>query len=441
MMEEIKTNNIEARDSTENNRIFLTPGQLVMRRFIRNRAAVIGIVVLVFMVVFCFIGPLFSPYTETELFYMAKEQNTVTAEDGTVIGFIFEIDESLTFTSETEYGRVSNNTPFVETTKGSLLSMEERDLTALTSKDTDAEYYVSMMSGVSGNEQAVAAFYEDGTWIMNVLTDSGFINVSGTWEYHDKEEIRMNDRRIVNAVLNVRAAPSKAHPLGTDQGGRDMLTRLMYGGRVSLLVGLCVVIVELLIGVTLGGIAGYYGGKIDMVIMRLVEIFYAIPFIPLMLIISSIMMQLRISPANKIYYIMFVMGILYWAGVARMIRGQILSLREMEYMQAAEALGLRTSRKIFKHLIPNVMPLIIVMATMDLGSIILTESTMSFLGVGVAAPYASWGNMVSAVTSATVMKNNPWIWIPPGLCILITVLAFNFVGDGLRDAFDPKMKR
>lgn len=432
----------EGNDQLEKNRVFLTPGQLVMRRFIRNKPAVAGMSVLIAMILFCFIGPFFSPYTETELFYLAKEQYTMIDEQDSVFGFIREIDDSFTYVGETEYGKLRAKAPFAETTKGSLLSLsEERDLSSLTSKTGNTKYYLSFINGVTKSEQAVLAFYEDGTCAMNVLTDTGYTTINGTWKYHLMEEIRMSDPRIVNSVLYVKAPPSKNHPLGTDQGGRDMFTRLMYGGRVSLLVGLCVVVVELLIGVTLGGIAGYYGGKIDMVIMRLVEIFYAIPFIPLMLIIASIMLQLRISPANKIYYIMFVMGILYWAGVARMIRGQILSLREMEYMQAAEALGLRTSRKIFKHLIPNVMPLIIVMATMDLGGIILTESTMSFLGVGVAAPYASWGNMVSAVTTSTVMKSNPWIWIPPGVCILVTVLAFNFVGDGLRDAFDPKMKR
>lgn len=440
-MQDTNNNYNAGNDQLEKSRVFLSPGQLVMRRFIRNKAAVLGITVLIAMILFCFIGPLFMPYTETELFYLAKEQFTMITDEGTVIGFIKEIDDSYSYYAKEPIGKVKTKSPFAEATKGAVTSLENRDLSSLTAKKGDTKYYISFINGVPKNEQAVIAFYDDGTSSMNLLTDDGYITVNGTWEYHLMEEIRMTDPRIINSILNVKAAPSKLHPLGTDQGGRDMLTRLMYGGRVSLLVGLCVVIVELLIGVTLGGLAGYYGGKIDMIIMRLVEIFYAIPFIPLMLIISSIMLQLRISPSNKIYYIMFVMGVLYWASVARMIRGQILSLREMEYMQAAEALGLRTSRKIFKHLIPNVMPLIIVMATMDLGSIILTESTMSFLGVGVAAPYASWGNMVSAVTTATVMKNNPWIWLPPGLCILVTVLAFNFVGDGLRDAFDPKMKR
>ena len=135
---------------------------------------------------------------------------------------------------------------------------------------------------------------------------------------------------------------------------------------------------------------------------------------------------------------MVVMGVLYWAGVARIVRGQILSLREMEYMQAAESTGISTRKQIFKHLIPNVMPMIILIATMDVGGIILTESVMSYLGVGISWPYASWGNMVNTVTNSIIMKNYINIWLPPGICILLTVLAFNFIGDGLQDAVDPK---
>jgi peptide/nickel transport system permease protein len=257
------------------------------------------------------------------------------------------------------------------------------------------------------------------------------------------EEINMKDERISDkgVTINIKAPISSKHWLGTDGDGRDVLTRLMYGGRISLTVGICVVIVELIIGVTLGGIAGHYGGKIDMLIMRLVEIFFCIPFIPLMLIISAIMVGYGISPRHKIYFIMLVLGVISWAGVARLVRGQILSLREMEYMQAAEATGIRVSRQIFKHLVPNVMPIIIIYATMDLGGIILTESVLSYLGVGISFPYASWGNMVNAVTNSIILKNYFNIWMPPGICILLTVLAFNFIGDGLRDAFDPKMKR
>lgn len=334
MSEEIKNNpsaQPDKMETLEENQLFMTPGQIVARQFFRNKLAVFGLVVLIFMALFCFVGPLFSPYSETEIFYLNPE--------------------------------------------------------------TGEEVY---------------------------MTDS---------------------QAVASSILNAKAKPSLAHPLGTNESGQDVLTRLMYGGRISLMVGFVVVIVEMVLGVTMGGIAGYYGGKVDMVIMRLVEMFVSIPFIPLMLIISSLLISLKVSPQDKIYYTMFIMGIIYWAGVARMVRGQILSLREMEYMQAAEATGIRTSRKIFRHLVPNVMPVIIVMATMDLGGVILMESTMSFLGIGVGMPYASWGNMVQSVNDNVIMRNFMNIWVPPGLCILLVVLAFNFVGDGLRDAFDPKMKR
>jgi peptide/nickel transport system permease protein len=219
-----------------------------------------------------------------------------------------------------------------------------------------------------------------------------------------------------------------------------MFARLMYGGRVSLLVGFFVVFVELLVGILLGGAAGYYGGIVNGIIMRLVDIIASIPFIPLMLIMSSMLITLQISPQYKIYVTMIILGFLYWTGVARMVRGCILSLREMEFMQAADATGIRARHKIFRHLIPNMLPNLIVRATLDLGGVILLESTLSFLGVGVGAPYASWGNMVSVVNDTEILQGHPNVWFAPGLCILIVVLAFNFVGDGLRDATDPRMK-
>jgi len=331
-MDEILLKNEQEQDDFEQSQVILSPTQLVLKRFFRNKLAGIGLVIILLMILFCFAGPLLSTYSEYEIFYLNKETG---------------------------------------------------------------------------------------------------------------EELLMSDSRISDKgiTVNIKAPISSSHLLGTDADGRDMLTRLMYGGRVSLTVGLVVVLVELIVGVTLGGIAGYYGKKIDMIIMRLVEIFYSIPFIPIMLIISAIMVGYGISPKYKIYIIMFVMGVLFWASVARMVRGQILSLREMEFMQATEATGIRTSRKIFKHLVPNVMPIIIIIATMDLGGIILMESTMSYLGVGISFPYASWGNMVTAVNNTIILKNFPNIWLPPGICILLTVLAFNFIGDGLRDAYDPKMKR
>lgn len=248
-------------------------------------------------------------------------------------------------------------------------------------------------------------------------------------------------RDTVTKVIKVYEPPSREHWLGTDANGMDILTRLMYGGRISLIIGFVVILIELIIGVTLGGVAGYFGGALDNLIMRLVDIFNCIPTWPILIIIGSIMDAQQTDPALRIYMMMLVLGVLGWPGVARMVRGQILSLREQEFMIAAEAAGLSVSRRIFRHLIPNVIPQLIVICTMGLGNIILTESTMSFLGLGVKFPFASWGNIIQSVSNVYVMTNYWFIWIPAGFLILATVLGFNFVGDGLRDAFDPKMKR
>ena len=236
-------------------------------------------------------------------------------------------------------------------------------------------------------------------------------------------------------------SPCAKHWLGTDKYGMDMLTRLMYGGRVSLMIGFIVIIIETVLGVILGGIAGYFGGWVDNLIMRLVDIFYCIPSMPIILILGAAMDQQRVEPGRRLIYLMLILGILGWAGIARLVRGQILSLREQEFMTATEACGISVKSRIFKHLIPNVIPQLIVNCTMGLGSVIITEATLSFLGLGVKFPFASWGNIINDVNNTHVLTTYWFIWIPAGLLLLLTVLAFNLVGDGLRDAFDPKMKR
>ena len=242
-------------------------------------------------------------------------------------------------------------------------------------------------------------------------------------------------------VIKAYEYPSSIHWLGTDANGMDILTRLMFGGRISLMIGFIVVFFETLIGVILGGIAGYFGKWLDNLLMRIVDIFNSIPSIPIIIIIGAVMDAMKIDPRVRMVYLMLILGLLGWPGIARLVRGQILSLREQEFMVAAEATGISVYRKIFKHLVPNVIPQLIVIATMSLGSTILTESVLSFLGLGVKFPYASWGNIINAVSNVHVMTNYWFVWIPAGFCILITVLGFNFIGDGLRDAFDPKMKQ
>ncbi len=235
--------------------------------------------------------------------------------------------------------------------------------------------------------------------------------------------------------------PSRSHPLGTDGNGMDMLTRLMYGGRVSLTIGFIVEAISLVIGVILGGLAGYFGKWVDNLIMRIVDIFYCIPSTPIIIILGAAMDTMGVDPKIRMIYLMLILGFLGWPGLARLVRGQILGLREQEFMVAAEAGGLRVSRRIFKHLVPNVIPQLIVSCTMGIGSTILIEATLSFLGLGVKFPFASWGNIINDVNNTYVLTNFWFIWIPAGVLILLTVLAFNLVGDGLRDAFDPKMKR
>ena len=242
-------------------------------------------------------------------------------------------------------------------------------------------------------------------------------------------------------VIDKFAAPSGTHVFGTDGDGFDVLARVMYGGRISLMVGFVVVSLQILLGVIMGGLAGYYGGWVDNLIMRLVDIFYCLPSMPIMIILGAMMDALRMNTYVRLMIMMAALGIMGWAGVARMVRGQILSLREQEFMVATEATGIRVKDRIFRHLVPNVMPQLIVIASLGIGGTIITESTLSFLGLGVKHPLATWGTIINSVSSASAMAHYPFIWIPVGLLICMTVIAFNFVGDGLRDAYDPKAKR
>ena len=206
-------------------------------------------------------------------------------------------------------------------------------------------------------------------------------------------------------VFDAYSFPNSAHWLGTDKNGMDMLTRLMYGGRVSLMIGFIVVIISAALGVVLGGVSGYFGGWVDNLIMRIVDIFYCIPSTPLIIILGAAMDGMRVDPQIRMLYLMLILGFLGWPGIARLVRGQILSLREQEFMTATEACGISVSRRIFRHLIPNVIPQLIVNCTMSLGSTIITEATLSFLGLGVKFPFASWGNIMNDVSNSYVLTS------------------------------------
>ena len=260
-------------------------------------------------------------------------------------------------------------------------------------------------------------------------------------------ETEINGEKFIELIetdngINSLAAPSAEHILGTDEQGMDIFTRLMYGGRLSLMISFLAVFLTSALGIIMGGIAGYYGGIVDNIIMRICDVLMCLPTLPLMLIIGTVLDANGVPSSYYIYLLMGLLSLFSWTGMARLVRGQILFLREQEYMVASEAMGYSTARKIFKHLIPNVLPQILVSMTLSLGSMILYESTLSYLNLGVRVPYASWGTMVQIISSRPdILQNNFNVWGPSGICIIIAVLGFNFVGDGLRDALDPKQRR
>jgi peptide/nickel transport system permease protein len=238
-------------------------------------------------------------------------------------------------------------------------------------------------------------------------------------------------------LANKNLPPSSKHLLGTDEQGRDVVLRLFLGGRISIAVGLMAAGVSVLIGSLIGGIAGYYGGRVDNLLMRFAEIVYSIPFTPTVISISAALMW-TVSSDKKMFLVMLLIGILSWPSLARLVRGQILSLREQEFMQATEVLGIKDSSKIIRHLLPNTLAFIIVSATLGMAGAILTEAGLSFLGLGVTPPTPTWGNMIQRARDSYVFRNVQWLWIPPGVMIMLTVGSINLLGEGLRDAFDPK---
>ena len=342
---EVAEDELHGKNLSDNVKV-LSPGMTVLKRFFRSKLSVIGLVTIIVLFLFSFIGPLFSPWKANE-------------------------------------GRATDSNP------------------QLIIPSDAAEPIKYTVDGV--DYEALIYSYT------------------------------MPDKVIEGGI-------SASHWMGTTKEGYDVLTRLMYGGRVSLTIGFVVVIIETLIGVVMGGLAGYFGKWVDNVIMRLVDILSCIPTLPIMLILSVVFSAFGDS-IIKLYLMMLILCLIGWVGTARLVRGQILSLREQEFMLAAKASGLSTFSKIFKHLMPNVIPQLIVSMTLGLGSIILTEATLGFLGLGAPLSAATWGNMIYAVVDSTNRTYFPNLWVGAGVCITLAILAFNFVGDGLRDAFDPKMKR
>ena len=489
----------------------LSPGALVAKRFFRNRLAVTGMIVLLIMFLFSFVGGIISPYKQDQKFYREdvqvkdyagvkhNEEFVYTVSDPDLFKGPVQAQTLLNITRGNESFDYGGNTYTLEKVTddlymvyvgGQLVGMANKELVnasgagqsfsfdftreALLAKakgdntfqSDDAEYTMDD-EGVIFDSSGAEVGYVSDYIIRPIMSDVFFSRdfklklidaveaketsftyndpEKGTFEYilsYDAAKNMWNvQQEKATRVFDTYSYPSKEHPLGTDRNGMDMLTRLMYGGRVSLIIGFIVVFIEAFLGVILGGISGYFGGWIDNLIMRVVDIFYCIPSLPIIIILGAAMDAANVDSYMRMLYLMLILGILGWPVVARMVRGLILSLREQEFMTATEACGISVPKRIFRHLIPNVIPQLIVIMTMGLGETIIIEATLSFLGLGVRFPFASWGNIINDVNDTFVLTNYWFIWIPAGILLLVTVLAFNIVGDGLRDAFDPKMKR
>jgi oligopeptide transport system permease protein len=228
------------------------------------------------------------------------------------------------------------------------------------------------------------------------------------------------------------SAPSAAHWLGTDTFGRDLLTRIVYGGRVSLMVGFIATAVALLVGVSYGAIAGYVGGRVDAIMMRLVDIFYALPFMIFIILLMVVF-------GRNLFLLFLAIGAVEWLTMARIVRGQVQSLRQQEFVEAAISLGLPPTTIIFRHVIPNVLGPVVVYTTLTIPQVMLLEAFLSFLGLGIQPPMSSWGLLISYGVES--MEEYPWLLIFPGLALSLTLFSLNFLGDGLRDAFDPKASK
>lgn len=527
----------------------LSPGALIAKRFFRNRLAVVGLVILVVMFLFSFLGGVISPYGQDETFSTMTKLNTqyagitettsrrytaapdadfgalVQSKANTAInegassferdGVTYTIDQAApdiyTFSTGGQVVAYASTyvvsvpsgmtTPSFEFQVAAITALSEFNAEAdpaedaaevtedgavvVESGETDAAeeaeeaeaagntfevdgvtYSFDESGNVMDADGTVVAMVSpfvisssDGNTVIPddlrealltavdadasevVYTDTEGTEHTYTISYDAYSKVYNVTETTENLVYDRYASPSLEHWLGTDGNGMDMLTRLMYGGRVSLIIGFIVVFIAAGLGVIMGGISGYFGGWVDNLIMRIVDVFYCLPSMPIIIILGSAMDAMRLDPWVRMIYLMLILGFLSWPGIARLVRGQILSLREQEFMLATEATGISVPHRIIRHLIPNVMPQLIVSCTMSLGSTIITEATLSFLGLGVKFPFASWGNIISDVNNAFVMTNYWFIWIPAGICLLLAVLGFNFVGDGLRDAFDPKMNR
>lgn len=273
------------------------------------------------------------------------------------------------------------------------------------------------------NKLAMLGLYLVGTIFLLIIITSIYIKVTG----YDLAAMNHADRNL---------PPSFKYPFGTDKSGRSYFIRVFYGGVISLQVGLTATIVSTTLGVLMGGIAGYYGGTVDNLIMRVAEVISSLPLIPLAITVQATFSQL--TTETRFMIMIIFIGVTGWTGLARMIRAQIMSLREQEFMLAAKAMGIKPSEQITRHLIPNVIAHVILSAISSFAGAIMVEATLSFLGLSVQEPTPTWGRLLNLAKTSTIMKDQWWLWVFPGIMLVTLIIGVNLIGEGLNDAVDPK---
>ncbi len=405
------------------------------------------------------------------------QMSLVVTEDGEVVSWGNEnaVDISTAKVADERIKEVKTNiqTGIALTKDGRVISLAKRE----TALDKVPEEIQGKVEKIALTDKAAAAVLKDGTvkvWGNNhhnifsvpeevqkhvadisagrnhmvVLTDKGDVVA---WGGNENKQAKVpgkakNAAKIASGYYQNCAISEdgkvttwglKGYLLGTDNLGRNVFYRILKGGQMTMTVGFIAVIIQFAIGIFVGGISGYYGGKVDMLLMRLSEVVGSLPFIPLALILSALIGN-KVSDVGRIIMIMLILGVLGWTGIANMVRAQVLAEREKEFVVAAKALGVKERNIIFRHIVPNVMTIIIVQATISFASCMLTESGLSFLGFGVAEPIPSWGNMLNNCRSSEVISQYWWRWVFPSIALGLCTVSINLFGDGLRKAVDPK---
>jgi len=371
-------------------------------------------------------------------------------EDGTVTG-----GQTLTFNRQSAYSSVEGKIKNLKT------FLNEKPVVDIAATNNCyamvlADGSIVMFGAVEYGEDQIPAIGADekfvsiaaGTRHFVATTDKGNVYA---WGHNDggqtdvtglqatkvfagsKQTYLVNDNNEVTDK-----AGFKGYLLGTDDMGRDILTRIVHGGKMTMTIGAVAVIVSTIIAIIVGCLSGYFGGWVDMLLMRITEIFSSIPFLPFAMMLSYVIRTMPIGETTRIFIIMIMLGLLSWTGLARMIRGQVLAEREKEFVIAAQSMGVKENRIAFKHILPNVISIILVNVTLNFASCLLTESSLSYLGFGVQQPQPTWGNMLYGANNSIVIQNYWWQWVFPSIALSLATISINIIGDTLRDVLDPK---